>query len=262
MAAFADKALPYASLGWFLIPQGRSKVPMIPKWPTAATNDPREIAEWDRQFPTANVAVVTGQRSGVVVVDLDGPEAQARWLETRKICGMQRDPPTVITRRGVHLYYRSMGVIKSATPSKLGKGIDIRGENALATLPTSVHESGHRYEWEGGFDRDRLLNLPLMTPSCLNMINGRDPFRDKPLKTSYTPSMDSILKRLRTTPEGSRNRAVYNAAFRATSTLVKSGELSEIELHQLIMPEGLALGLPRVEVITAIRSGYKDGIKS
>jgi hypothetical protein len=262
VAAFADKALPYASLGWFLIPQGRSKVPMVPKWPTAASHDPRDIKAWDKQFPAANVAVVTGQRSKVIVVDLDGPEAQARWLETRKICGMHRDPPTVITRRGVHLYYRSMGMIKSATPCKLGKGIDIRGENALATLPTSVHESGHVYEWEGGFDADRLANLPLMTPSCLNMINGRDPFRDKPLKTSYTPSMDSILKKLRSTPEGSRNRAVYNASFVATNKLVKPGELSEIELHQALMPEGLALGLPRAEVITAIRSGFKDGMKA
>jgi len=262
MSPFIEKALPYTRFGWYLIPQSRNKVPLIRSWPTAASHQNPQLNAWAKEFPDANVAVVTGQRSGVVVIDLDDEKAVERWTELRKVCGMHRDPPTVITRRGVHVYYKAPGILRSATPSKMGKGIDIRGENGLATLPPSVHESGHVYEWSGGkMPVEQLDNLPSLPPSCLNMLQGLDPFKGKVLKGAFVPTMDKVVERLRGTPAGGRNRSLYNAAFQA-GKIVKLGEIPELDAYRMLQTEGIAIGLERKEVITTIRSGIRDGMKA
>jgi hypothetical protein len=262
VSTFIDKAHPYMRFGWYLIPQARNKVPLIKAWPVEASNKNTRLSFWDRQFPDANVAVVTGQRSGVVVIDLDDEKAIERWTELRKVCGMHRDPPTVITRRGVHLYYRSAGGLRSATPSKMGKGIDIRGENGLATLPPSVHESGHVYEWAGGkMPLEQLDNLPSLPPSCLNMLQGLDPFKGKVLKHEFVPTLDKIVDKLRGAPAGGRNRSLYNASFQA-GKLVKKGDLPELDAYRHLTSEGIAIGLDRKEVMTTVRSGINDGMKA
>ena len=67
--AIADAARAYAAHGWSVIPmQPRGKRPLV-VWrefqQRAATVD--EIDRWYRHWPDANVGIVTGQVSGIVV---------------------------------------------------------------------------------------------------------------------------------------------------------------------------------------------------
>src|SRR5438874_4362915 len=47
------------------------KHPRIKDWVNAATGDMEQITAWWSKWPTANVGIATGKRSGIVVVDED-----------------------------------------------------------------------------------------------------------------------------------------------------------------------------------------------
>jgi hypothetical protein len=68
-----DAALAYAEGGWSVVPARvtgkRALVPWKP-WQEAAA-DPEQLRAWWRRWPRANLAVVTGRISGIVVVDVD-----------------------------------------------------------------------------------------------------------------------------------------------------------------------------------------------
>ena len=255
MSTFAEKAAPYVEMGWPVIPQSLDKVPLIKGWRFLGVPSYRQIEDWSRQWPKANVALLTGKPSEIFVIDLDSDNALTRWTDIKAVCGMRADPPTVRTRRGLHLYYRTIGFVKSMSPSKLGKGIDIKGEGGMATLPPSVHGSGHVYEWAN----DPATRIPMPSPSLLRMMAGRDPFEGrKPLHLVNDISVDRAIDRLKTTGQGGRNRALYSAAFIAGKA-VRAQQMSELDAYRLLQSAGADVGLTRPEVMATIRSGIRDG---
>ena len=257
MSTFIEKAVHYAELGWPLVPQDRNKKPCIKSWPELATCDLGKLEKWSKLFPDANVALATGERAGVFVVDLDSPGAQERWLEVRDLCGITAGQVMVKTRRGVHLYYRTVGRVKSISPSPLGIGIDIRGEGALATLPPSVHSSGHVYEWVGEPD---LRNLPLPNSSLINMMAGRDPQdgRKRLDGVVTTVRAEEALQNVSMAGEGGRNAALNRAAFMC-GRLVRKKLMTEFEAWRRLQDAGSAAGLKRHEIVATIKSGLKGG---
>ena len=180
-----------------------------------------------------------------------------RWLEVRNLCGISAGQTMVKTRRGVHLYYRTVGRVKSVSPSPLGIGIDIRGEGALATLPPSVHSSGHVYEWVSEPD---LRNLPLPNSSLINMMSGRDPHDGrKRLETVMTTRRaEEAIDNVTTVGEGGRNAALNKAAF-ICGKAIAAGLLTEFEAWRRLNDAAAAAGIPRPEAAATIRSGLRAG---
>jgi putative DNA primase/helicase len=122
-----------------------AKHPRVSGGYKAATTDLRQIADWWRKWPDANIGVATGTASGFIVLDIDGYEALSRL---RRLAG-EHEPlpkvPVVRTARGWHLWFRpSPGVV---IPSSAGDGLDVRGEGGYVVVPPSVHATGHVYEW-------------------------------------------------------------------------------------------------------------------
>lgn len=105
---------------------------------------PDEVAAYWREHPDANVAIVTGQLSNLVVVDVDP--------------GHGGDPtpfhgttPSVARTRagGWHFYYRHPGhhVRSVAGPNPSLPGVDVRGDGGYVVAPPSRVEPG-TYSWE------------------------------------------------------------------------------------------------------------------
>ncbi|MGZ8733984.1 MAG: bifunctional DNA primase/polymerase, partial [Acidimicrobiia bacterium] len=97
------------------------------------------VRRWWQRWPDANVGVVTGSVSGLVVVDVDprhGGDATLADLEARE----GRLPPTVEAFSGgggLHLYLCHPG---SAVPSgQLGPGLDVKADSGLVVAPPSRH---------------------------------------------------------------------------------------------------------------------------
>lgn len=137
-------ALEYLDRGWPVIPlRPDTKYPLV-KWLEFQRRLPteEEVAEWFETWPDADVGIVTGEVSGVVVVDCDNEEA----LEHAERCGM-RSPVRVRTRAGWHLYFRHPrdGVRRGPRAGINSKGVDwpripgldFRGDGGYAKVPPS-----------------------------------------------------------------------------------------------------------------------------
>jgi hypothetical protein len=146
-------AISYAARGWSVIPmQTRGKRPLV-TWLEFQQRlaEPDEIDAWYRRWPDANVGIVTGRISGLVVVDVDvahgGAQSLAR-LES-ELGPLPFTAESVTGGGGRHFYFAHPGGI---VPNRAGvaPGIDVRGDGGCVVAPPSVHASGRRYAWVSG----------------------------------------------------------------------------------------------------------------
>ena len=75
-------ALEYASQELPCLPLN-GKRPLIAAWPKQASTDPEVLREWWDRWPGANIGIVTGARSGRVVIDVDKEELPEGLPPTR-----------------------------------------------------------------------------------------------------------------------------------------------------------------------------------
>jgi putative DNA primase/helicase len=160
-----DAALLYADAGYAIFPAhtiragactcggaknckpGKHPVGGIaPRGVLNATTDPNIIAGWWAQMPDANIGIATGERSKLVVLDVDGPTGEATLANLERSHGPL--PPTweIKTGKGRHLYFRypeTVERVKSVARKTLG--LDVRADGGYVIAPPSTHESGRRY---------------------------------------------------------------------------------------------------------------------
>lgn len=167
-SSLLEAALAAAGRGWSVLPiRSRAKAPLVP-WLELQERRAHadEIRAWFARWPDANVGIVTGAISGLVVVDVDpghGGRASLADLESE----IGKLPPTVeaITGgRGRHLYFSHPG---GTVPNRAGilPGIDVRGDGGSLVIPPSVHPSGRKYRWMTGRSPDNLT--PARMPAAL-----------------------------------------------------------------------------------------------
>ena len=164
----ASAALDYLARGWSVIPVRRKdKRPVIP-WQAYQGRRPsmEAVAAWFSRWPEANVGIVTGTVSALVVLDIDpahgGVESLERW---QTLHGML--PPTLESLTGGggrHLYFAHPG---EPCPSRVGllPGLDLRGDGGYVVAPPSVHPSGRAYRWREGHEPGRIS--PARLPRAL-----------------------------------------------------------------------------------------------
>ncbi len=143
-------ALDYGRLGWSVIPvEPRGKRPLL-RWQVYQYRraEVPEIAEWFQRWPEANIAIVTGIVSGLVVLDLDPRHGVAASLERlNRAHGPLPDTVEASTGGGGrHLYFAHPGEV---TRNRVGllPGIDLRGDGGYVVAPPSAHGSGETYRW-------------------------------------------------------------------------------------------------------------------
>jgi hypothetical protein len=107
------------------------------------SNDPEVIAEWWRRWPDANIGIATGEPSGLIVFDLDGPEGERTFRQLLGMYGKLSQTAVVATARGAHIYFSG----KIFCDSSAGEGLEIRSTGYYVIAPPSVHASGHVYKW-------------------------------------------------------------------------------------------------------------------
>lgn len=142
-----SSATQYLSRGWSVIPiQPGDKRPALGSWEQyqhrRATES--EARRWwaERAY---NVAVVTGQISGLIVLDVDGPKGR------EALAGLALPPtPTVMTGKGWHYYFAYPQGARVGNAVGLLPGVDVRGDGGYVVAPPSIHPSGRRYEWADG----------------------------------------------------------------------------------------------------------------
>ncbi len=141
--------LQYVKDGWSVIPlEPRGKRPRV-DWTQYQTIPAtrEQVSEWWRQWPDANVGIVTGTISDLLVLDIDGEEGEATLTELEKKHGPLPPTITVTTGRGRHLYFACPSASIGSTVRAFGIGVDVRCEGGYVVAPPSVHANGVRYRW-------------------------------------------------------------------------------------------------------------------
>jgi hypothetical protein len=170
-----------------------------------ATTDITQILKWFRQNPDANVGGITGEVSGVLVVDVD-PKSGGdltltdlidaygdEWLETRQVR---------TGSGGFHFFYEyPKGLDLRNTAGKIGPGIDTRANGGYVVLPSSLHTSGKHYEL---IDDARPRPLPEWLLERLTADKNKQPakvvnFQER----ARTTSRGGVI------PEGQRNQELF-----------------------------------------------------
>src|SRR5262245_33221979 len=94
-ATMIEAARNYRRFGLSIIPIGRDKKPLVEwkQYPDEPAHSD-QLDEWWTEWPEANIGTVTGQVSGLVVLDADGP------LGLASLEALQTPPKTWVSRTG------------------------------------------------------------------------------------------------------------------------------------------------------------------
>ncbi len=219
-AALLDAALKYAGRGWPVFPLSTPinghcsckdpKCGNIGKHPRTkhglkdATTDEGLIRTWWRDWPAANIGLLTGSQSGFVVVDVDPRHGGDDTLTDLK--AKYGDLPHTVEQltggHGRHLLFQYPGngaVIKNSAGA-VGLGLDVRGDGGYIVAAPSLHKSGQHYTWEISSQPDDVALAPL--PAWLSaLLQGAS--------KSRTPS---VVDEDGGIPEGKREQALLKMA--------------------------------------------------
>jgi hypothetical protein len=151
-------ALDYAARGWRVIPVlPGTKRPRGQEWQLRATTDAGTLTSWWGSGEDG-IGIATGPASGIFVLDVDitGDKAGDETLaELEALYGQLPDTLEVRTGSGGrHIYFNwpQGHDIRNDASSRLGPGLDIRGDGGQVVAPPTIHPNGTRYEWDLGCD--------------------------------------------------------------------------------------------------------------
>jgi hypothetical protein len=235
---------------------------LAPNGRNSATKDPAIIHEWWRRCPEANIGIVTGPESGLVVVDIDPQHGG----HPDRLPGNLPRTLGVNTGGGgwhYHLAHPGEGIkFPQELPSR--PGVDMKADGGYVVAPPSLHISGERYAWKFPPETIPLAPCP---DWLLNLIKPPSPRPNVSVALHKIGKVGAYgraalsreLARLAQAPEGSRNIALNKAAF-SLGKLVAGAHLDEDTVINLLCTVGGNIGLGEKEVRATVKSGMKGGM--
>jgi hypothetical protein len=171
---------------------------------TGASLDVEQIGRWWASYPSANVAIRTGD--GLLVIDVDnkpdeGRDGLATWARLVAANGGHEDTVTARTGSGgLHVFFRTLAEIPNCHDTeKLGVGIDVRGHNGYVIAAPSRHRSGREYAWAPGFAPSEIAVAPAPTWLVARLTRTepaqapRAPRTSRPSPTAPVASSPGVL---------------------------------------------------------------------
>jgi len=161
-----EAALTYASWGWYVLPVvPNGKIPATRHGVHDATTDQDEIRRWWTENPEYNIGVAAGEKSGIVVFDIDPRNGgDASWENFKQTYGECPDTIQALTAGGgEHFLANYAPHMRSC---KVAEGIDFlaNGRYFLA-CPSDIE--GRKYEWEASSDPFEGV-APMAVPEAWN----------------------------------------------------------------------------------------------
>lgn len=182
-----EAALFYANMGWHVVAQHNpvlvasgpacscgdeyctniGKHPLydadiLPNGVNSATVDADAIRSWVRKWPNANLAIMTGRKSQLVVLDIDPNNGGRRSLEALE-AKHGRLPNTVISKSGTGMHFYFAYPADREVPNDartLGGGVEVKSDGAGITVHPSTHYLGGQYFWVNDPRNTPLAPLP------------------------------------------------------------------------------------------------------
>ncbi len=154
MSSARAAATEYRQNGWNPIPvKAGSKATSLSE--LAPYLERRATAEELRGWTWAGVGVVTGPVSGVLVLDVDGPEGEAELNNH----GHPATPMVRTPSGGLHLYFKHpAGDVR--TGIRVAPGLDVKARGGYVVAPPTRGANGKAYEWIVSPQEAELAEIP------------------------------------------------------------------------------------------------------
>ena len=157
-------AYAYLSRGWSVIPLRHADKRPLLRWEPYQNRLPgeEELRRWFAAWPDANLGIVTGSVSRLVVLDIDPAHG---GVESLAALERRHGPlPASVEARtgggGRHVYFlHPGGMVRNR--AGLAQGVDVRGDGGYVVAPPSIHPSGGAYAWVEGRGPDEIALAPL-----------------------------------------------------------------------------------------------------
>ncbi len=218
-------------------------------------------ARWKHE-PQANIGAATGPQSGFWVLDIDPPDGPKNLatLEAKH----DALPVTIeasTPRGGRHLYWRWPGdgpEIRNSA-SRIGTGLDVRGEGGQIVLPPSILADGRYYRWvKNGASAfadapEWLVKLALPPPPP-----PRSDPKPPPADTEryVAAAITSELQQLQEAEEGTRNDQLNRSAF-AIAGFAHAGAVPDDWARGELEKRAVGIGLATQQARRTIDSAFK-----
>ena len=257
-----EAAFDYARCGIPVFPCNPiDKRPLTPNGFKDATRDETQILGWWQQYPNAMIGAPMGPASGLWAVDLDvDPARKIDGKATFDQLVAQRGPfpptwATITPRGGRHLIFAwDINIDIRNSASKIGPGIDVRGNGGYICLPPSRNATGGVYQWEpGGPQAVAVAPLWLITLA-----------KAKKARAWARAALERECSNVASALPGTRNTTLNTAAFNL-GQIIGGGALDEQEVRDRLFEAAEACRLVADDGATAalatIDSGITDGKK-
>jgi Bifunctional DNA primase/polymerase, N-terminal/Primase C terminal 1 (PriCT-1) len=224
-------ALRYAQQGWPVLPlhtptsngcscykgprcNAVGKHPRTENGLTNATTDQHQIEKWWSTWPDANIGILTGSESGLLVVDVDNNNGKQGGDNLSLLAEEFGGLPltlTAITGNGEHLFFMHPGIPLKNSTSKLADGVDVRADGGYVVAAPSLHANGKRYAWINEWQPLSALPSDLLTRLTTNIEKITTISSEEQDTSEIAPKVN----------EGERNTSLYKVACALRGQLAK-----------------------------------------
>jgi len=159
-----EHALAYLKLGWSVMPLESEEKKALVKWTKYQKEYPTQdnLRLWWKRWPTANIGIITGKISNLIVVDLESITARETYLayfgEFHRTISQSTGK-----ENGVHLFFKHPRDREYQNCGKIWADTDIRADGGYVVAAPSIHPNGRTYKWQIDpieMGLDDLMDLP------------------------------------------------------------------------------------------------------
>jgi len=252
-----DAALEYARKGLPIFPcSPLDKKPLTPHGFKDATTDEAQVRAWWGKWPNAMIAAPTGPASGVWALDPDvDPVKQLDGIAAlHQLVAQYGSLPQTLTsitpRGGKHLFFAwDPNVDIRNSESKVGPGIDVRGNGGYVILPPSRNGTGGAYQWDPNSPR-------IFAPAPPWLIALA---KAKKVSAYAKAALERECKTVAAALPGTRNSTLNKAAFNL-GQLIGGGALDEQEVRDRLFEAAETCRLVADDGATAAEATIDSGI--
>jgi len=245
MSKFLQAAIEYCENGFSVIPVQKNKKPYI-KWERyqgeRATQE--QLEQWWGQWPEANVGIVTGKISGIMVLDADSKQGQK---ELNKLFPDSLETPTAKSPGGWHNYFAYQEGLSNT--ARVLPDCDIRTDGGYIIAPPSRNAKGN-YAWVEGLSIFDVAPAALPKP----VYNKIKAFNRGATNSDHNNPQQSATIRNISFEEGLRDESLFHIG----NCLIKGGMDSDNALKCLhFIGSNCNPPFPEKEIQAKIQSVFK-----
>ena len=263
--------------GFAVVPLGGrdGKVPRLDAWPQRGLATAQELYTWQRSWPGTNYGILTGEASGVDVLDFDvagsGYALMAAWAGLEERIGPIPETWSVATGAGLHVYVRHTPGAGSH-PRVFGLPIDYLSSGRQAVGPGSVHANGTIYrELDPTVGVAALLD-PGRLIAALRATQPQEgpqepPAPDPPRRrlvarrgVTGEQALERVVAAVEAAGEGARNDTLNREVY-FLGPYLAGGALQRPDVEEACRQAAIRAGLALREVQATLASACGDGIR-